>query len=67
MIAFLASMILVAVLLFVICKEGKMNRTCVGYVLFNVLCIATVYYWIYKEKENYVVQYNVKDISTFLF
>jgi hypothetical protein len=36
-----------------------------------VLCIGAVY-WIYKEnkkkeKENYLVRENVKDISTFLF
>ena len=64
--------LLLIVLLFGICKDGnKVNNYCAKYVVINVLCIAAVYYWIYKEKqkqkENYVVRYNVKDISTSLF
>jgi hypothetical protein len=55
------SVILVAILFGIYTKENW------KVIAFNVLCIATVYYWIYKEKETYVVQYNVKDISTFLF
>jgi hypothetical protein len=64
-IAILVMFFLLVALIFRICN-GKMNTTCMGYVFVNVLCIAAVYYWIYKEKENYVVRYNVKDISTFL-
>jgi uncharacterized membrane protein YqjE len=61
-----ASLLILLVLL-VICKDGnKLNTTCVTYVVFNVLCIAAVYYWIYKEKESYIIRSNVKDISTFL-
>jgi hypothetical protein len=67
-----AVLLLVIVLLFSINDCNKVNQSCVRYVLFNVLCIAAVYYWVYKnkkekEKENYMVSYNVKDISTFLF
>jgi hypothetical protein len=61
--------ILLLVILIGICKTGnKMNHSCMGYVTFNILCIAAVY-WIYKEKnkEHYIVRENVKDISTFLF
>ena len=47
------------------CKDG--NKQYCNYVVIIVLCIAV--YWIYKEKdkENYLVRENVKDISTFLF
>lgn len=61
--------LLLTVLIVGICKDGnKVNKYCAKYVVLNVLCIVAVYYWIYKnKKENYLVRYNVKDISTFLF
>lgn len=40
-------------------KSGKMKA-----ISLVVLCIAAVL--IYREKEPYIVRYNVKDISTFL-
>ena len=60
-------LLFIILILLVIFSKGKMNTPCMWIVLFNILCIATVYYWIYKEiKEQYIVSSNVKDISTFL-
>ena len=57
----------IILILLVLLSKGKINTPCMWIVLFNILCIATVYYWIYKEmKESYIVRSNVKDISTFL-
>jgi hypothetical protein len=50
--------LLLAVLL-MLSKSGKMKSLSLV-----VLCIAAVL--IYREKESYIVRYNVKDISTFL-
>jgi hypothetical protein len=62
---FLLSVLLIAILLISI--NTKMKPVCMNFVVFNFLCIAAVYYWIYKEiKESYIVRSNVKDISTFL-
>jgi hypothetical protein len=55
------SVILVVILFGIYTKENW------KVIAFNVLCASIIYYWVNKQKETYVVQYNVKDISTFLF
>jgi hypothetical protein len=55
------SVILVAILFGIYTKKKW------TYIVFDVVCITAIYYWIYKNKENYIVRENVKDISTFLF